>query len=226
MKRLLSTALVVVVLLALGALAVLARSGSNILAPGDSVAAAQPQTAAAPAAGPKYNAIALPLDNGIVLASELAADITATTGATALQVLKLDPTAGWAIYDSSDPFTEDINLAVGDAVMLLMEGSVTTVYSLVGDVPDQGTVHFDLVGATPACKYNYISLPLDQSTITLASELAAEIGGVTQVLEWNPNSGYAIYDPTDPFSEDIVVKIGYPYLLCMSDSKTWPPVSP
>ena len=50
MKRLLSTALAVALLLGLGALAVLARGGGDILTPADNVvaAAAQPQTAAAP----------------------------------------------------------------------------------------------------------------------------------------------------------------------------------
>ena len=45
MKRLLSTALAVALLLSLGALAVLARGGGDILTPADSVvsAAAQPQ---------------------------------------------------------------------------------------------------------------------------------------------------------------------------------------
>jgi hypothetical protein len=226
MKRFVSTALVVVLLLGLGTLAVLARGGGDILTPAGSVAAAQSQTAAAPDAGPKYNAIALALDNGKHLASTLVADVNATSGATALQALKLDPIAGWAVYDPADAFSEDFSLVVGDAVVLLMQGSNPTVYSLLGDVPAQGSVKFALVGATPTCKYNYISLPLDQAAITLASGLATNIGDVAQILQWNPDSGYAVYDPTDAFSEDFAVKIGYPYLVCMTASKTWPPVSP
>ena len=51
MKRLVSTALAVALLLGLGALAVLARGGGEILSPADNAvaAAAQAQTAAAPA---------------------------------------------------------------------------------------------------------------------------------------------------------------------------------
>ena len=61
--------------------------------------------------------------------------------------------------DPADEYSENFTLAVGDAVMLLMQGSTPKVYSLVGDVPAQGSVYFNLVGATPTCKCNYISLP-------------------------------------------------------------------
>jgi len=230
MKRLVSTALAVALLLGLGALAVLARNGGSILTPAGSVAAAaQPQTAAAPTAdGPKYNAIALALDNGKHLASTLAADITATTDATALQVLKWSPDMGYAVYDPTDLASEDFAIVVGDAVFVLMQGASATTYSLVGDVPAQGSVSFSLVGQTGTCKYNFISLPLDQGSLTLASELAGAIdavsptGGVSQVLKWDPTMGYAVYDPTDLASEDFAVQIGYPYFVCMTTSKTWP----
>ena len=223
MKRLLSTALAVALLLSLGALAVVARGGGNILTPADSVvSAAAPD---APAAGEKYNSIALALDNGKNLASTLMADITATSGATALQVLKWDPDAGYAVYDPTDPASEDFAILVGDPVFVLMQGSSTTTYSLVGDVPDEGSVSFGLVGAA-TCKYNFISLPLDQGAITLASQLATAIGGVSQVLQWDPTAGYTVYDPTDPASEDFSVKIGYPYFVCMTASKPWPVYTP
>ena len=71
MKRLLSTALAVALLLSLGALAVLARGGGDILTPADSVvsAAAQPQTPPRRTqTAPKYNSIALPLKMATTLA--------------------------------------------------------------------------------------------------------------------------------------------------------------
>jgi hypothetical protein len=229
MKRTLSTILAVALLLGLGTLAVLARGGGDILTPADNVvaAAAQPQTAAAPdAGGPKYNAIALALDNGKHLASTLAADITATasgtTGATALQVLKWDPDTGYVVWDPTDPLSEDFAIDVGDPVLVLVQGTAATnTYSLVGDVPPQGSVQFSLSGGTP-CKYNFISIPLDKGSIALASGLASNIADVTQVLYWDPTGGYTVWDPTDPLSEDFAVKIGYPYLVCMTASKTWP----
>ncbi|MCX6032248.1 MAG: hypothetical protein NT169_23515 [Chloroflexi bacterium] len=238
MKRLLSTAFAVVLLLGLAALAVLARpneavqttsaradSGVTVNAPPSPLGKLP---ASAKAGGPKYNTIALAIDNGKAFASELVNDINATTGSTALQALKWDATTGFAIYDPNDLFSVDFPLAVGDPVFLLMQGASATVYSLVGNVPAAGSVHFNLTGATPACKYNFISVPLDKGPIngiggiTLASELATNIGDVSQVLAWDPNTGFAIYDPNDLFSVDFSVQIGYPYYVCMTASKTWP----
>jgi hypothetical protein len=76
MKRLLSTALAVALLLGFGALAVLARGGGDILTPADNAvaAAAQAQTAAAPDAPAvtyKYNDVALVLDVPSITDGEL-----------------------------------------------------------------------------------------------------------------------------------------------------------
>ena len=227
-KRLFSTALAVVLLLGLAALAVLARPASDAqVTQADSVAAKPPSPlsllAMAPkVGGAKYNAIAVAIDNDKHLASALADDITATTGATALQVLKWHPDIGFSIYDPTDPFSEDFALAVGDPVFVLMQGTTATVYSLVGAVPAQNSVHFALLGSATACRYNFISVPLDKSALTLASELANDIGDAVQVLKWDPDTGFSIYDPTDPFSEDFQVRIGYPYFVCMAANKTWP----
>jgi hypothetical protein len=230
MKRILSTILAVALLLGLGALAVLARGGGDILTPADNVVAAalQPQTAAAPVVGgPKYNAIALALDNGKHLASTLAADINAPSGALALQVLKWDPNNGYTIYDPLDDPPEDFAILVGDPVFVLMQGTSAKTYSIVGDVPAEGSVSFALVGNSTSCKYNFISLPLDQGSIKTAGQLASAIngvspiGGVSQVLAWDPTAGYTIYDPNTP-EEDFSVQIGYPYFVCMTISKTWP----
>lgn len=223
MKRTLSTVVAVALLLGLGALAVLALPGAQVAGNPAPVVMAAPMAAPdAPAAGGKYNAIALPLDNGITLASALVSDINATTGATAVQALQWDANLGYTLYDPMDPFSVDFTLTVGDAVFVLVEGTASTVYSMVGDVPDQGSVDFSLVGASPDCKYNWISIPLDKDLLTLASELATDIGDVSQVLVWDPTNGFTMYDPADPFSVDFSVRIGYPYFVCLTASKTWP----
>jgi hypothetical protein len=224
MRRVLTTVLAVALLLGLGALAVLALpNGSAPLAGAPAVSAAAPEFEPdAPNAGGKYNQIGLPLDNRITLASALVNDINATTGGTATQAFKWDPNNGYSLYDPNDPFSVDFSLKVGDPVLILMEGTAgNLVYSMVGDVPAQGSVKFNLVGATP-CKLNHITLPLDKGSITLASQLTTAIGDVSQVLVWDPNNGYTIYDPQDPFSQDFSVRIGYPYFVCTTASKTWP----
>ncbi len=223
MKRALSTMVAVALLLGLGALAVLALPGAQVAVNPASVVMAAPLAAPeAPTTGGKYNAIALPLDNGITLASALVSDINATSGATAVQALKWNANFGYTLYDPTDPFSVDFTLAVGDAVFVVVEGTGSPVYSMVGDVPAQGSVHFALVGASPTCKYNWISIPLDQGAITHASGLATAIGDVSQILVWDPTNGYTMYDPADPFSVDFSVRIGYPYFVCLTASKTWP----
>jgi hypothetical protein len=233
MKRLVSTALAIALLLGLGALAVLARGGGDILTPaGNAVAAAaQPQTAAAPDApmAAKYNAIAVPLIvSGISDASSLKSYIEANvSGVTVTQLLKWDatipPLGDYRVYTGSS-FSDNFGVATGDAVFVLAQGTTPTTLSFVGDVPAQGAVSFNLVGDPGTCRYNFISVPLDKGSIVNAAGLAAAIGDVQQVLSWDPSilpeGDFRVYTGS-PFSENFDVKIGYPYFLCMSASKTW-----
>jgi hypothetical protein len=239
MKRLLSTALAVTLLLGLGALAVLARGGGDILSPADNVvsAAVQPQTAAAPdapAIGGKYNAVAIPLIvSGINDAASLKSYIeTNVPGVTVAQLLKWDaailPTGDYRIYTGSS-FSDNFDVDTGDAIFVLAEGSTPTVLSFVGDVPAEGSVSFSLVGDSAACRYNFISVPLNKGSITDAAGLRSAIGGsaisdVAQVLSWDesiaPNGDFRIYTGSS-FSDNFPVKIGYPYFVCMLASKPW-----
>ena len=232
MKRTLSTILAVALLLGLGALAVLARGGGDILTPVRVAPVALAAAPDAPAAGPKYNAIALPLDTGLSLASELEAYIETSTGNTVSQILKWDPTQGaegsYVIYEPGSPFSVDFGLrSAGDALFALMSGTSTTL-SLVGDVPPERSVTFDLVGDPAGCHYNFISVPLDMGAIATAEDLALSIGDVVQALSWDAAQGdegaYIIYEPGSPFSVDFDVEIGYPYFVCVSNAtaKTWP----
>lgn len=226
MGRVLSTIVAVALLLGLGVLAVMALPGAAAPMTAGSVAAAplavEPDAPAADT-GAKYNTIALPLHSGHTSASALVNDINSTTDSTALQLLKWDPNMGYVVYDPSDPFGEDFALSVGDPLWVLIQGASTQdVYSMVGGVPLQGEVWFQLAGDSAACKYNFISVPLDKGNIITASGLATDIGNVASVLKWDATLGFVVYDPSDPFGEDFEVRIGYPYYVCMTASKTWP----
>ena len=73
-------------------------------------------------------------------------------------------------------------------LLLNNTNSSLTVVSFVGDVPDANSIKFTLVGAT-ACKYNQVSIPLEQSDINDSRRaLATSMGGptnVSQVLRWD-----------------------------------------
>jgi hypothetical protein len=253
MKRTLSTILAVTLLLGLGALAVLARGGGDILTPVRAapvaLAAAQPQTAAAPdapATGPNWNAIAMALDSisTIPNAQALADAIPGTQ-----QLLTWDKAAQafdfyvpYPVVPDPDGLGNNFDLTVGMPVMVQVDSSASKTFSLVGDVPPQtgnsGAVQFSLVGGTP-CQWNFISLPLDQGSITKAQQLAdainAKIGDgnahVEQLLVWDATSTvqafdfyvpYPVVPDPDGLGNNFDTYIGYPYLVCVNTSTSWP----
>lgn len=231
MKVSTSSLAIIVVLVVLGALTLMALprgmdasvppSGS----PGAAViplASALSESLKSPNSDAKFNTLALALDTGIANASSLVADIEAKTTSSVLQVMRWDATYGFTVYDPDDIFSDDFGLTVGDPVFVLMQGSTTEIYGLIGEVPSEQSVTFDLVGNAATCKFNFISVPLDKSSLTTASALASDIGDVSQILKWDPTYGFVLYDPDDILSDNFVVKIGYPYFVCMSASKTWP----
>ena len=240
MKRLILTALAVALLLSLGALAVLARGGGDILTPADSgvSAAAQPQTAAAPDApaapdANMFNFIALPLDSSSSITPFRASGLAAYIGSSVKQVMKWNSdlqgfdTFVPGVSPPVPPF--DFSLVVGGSYFLEL-GSGTTVLSLVGNVPASGSISQSLLPGSSAteCRFNSISIPLDRADITNAQGLAADVGGVSQVMTWNATlQGFDSYvpgvsPPVPPFNFD--VKIGYPYFLCVNSNgpTTWP----
>ena len=235
MKRILSTVLVVALLLGLGGLAVLARGGGSVLTPAGSVVAAapQPQTAAAPdapAVTSRYHSFTMPLDVGISNASGMKTYIESSTGATVSKLLKWDASLGasgaWRTYEPANPFSDDFLLTVGDAFFALVNTATPGVLSFAGNVPAQHSITFSLLGNAGACRYNFISLPLDKSGLAKAADLAGDIGNVSKILVWDATLGTAgswrTYEPGNPFSENFNVQIGYPYFVCMLLSKPWP----
>ncbi len=236
MKRLFSTMLAVVVLLGLGALAMLAVPGgaglpaqaaSALAAPaaqGDTTATQPEMPAAAPLSN-SYNLIALPLDSTASISPFTAAGLAAYVGSNVKAVIMYDSgTQGFKTHTVGSPFN-NFSLTIGGAYFLEVDATPVTVVSFVGGVPDPGTVVFTLArGATPSeCRYNAISVPLDKSTITLASELAAAITGVNQVVFWDAGTqGFKTHTVGSPFN-NLPVKIGYPYFVCVNSTgpATW-----
>lgn len=176
----------------------------------------------------KYYALTQVLDNGVTSASDLVSNITSTTSITPVTILKWDPNIGYAFYNPRNPGgggSTDFSINVGDPIYVEAEADFGTTYTIVGDVPEQTAISFQLEGDAGVCKYNFISIPLHRSDLVDAAALAADIGDVDQILEWDPNAGYAFYNPANPEgggSTNFPVKIGYPYFVCMNNSKTWP----
>ena len=240
MKRFISTALAVFLLLGLALLAVLARPNGGLQDASARADSPVGQTESAQVTSPevapsspsavvnKYNMIALPLDTTGVITPFKASGLAAYQPGTK-QVLQWS--ASNQKYDSYTPGVSppplNFNLSLAGSYLLLLDSTSGYTFTIVGGVPVSGTVHFTLtVGTASICKYNAISVPLQRSDITNASQLAAAIGGVKQVLKWNAgNQKYDSYTPgVSPPPLNFAVSIGYPYLVCLNNlaPTLWP----
>jgi len=243
MKRLLSTALAVALLLGLGALAVLARGGGDILAPADNVvvAAPQPQTAAAPDAPTaisKWNSLAVPLQVPNINTSDKVANYITTgnpntPGNGITRVMKWNGLR-WLEYYPQTPFLGDDDFPVntGDSLLVLADQNLTaTTVSWVGDVPAVGAVRNILAPNA----WNSIIIPLDQfatygspgAPSGTAATLASAITNVDRVMKWdNTVQRWFEYYPDAPFlgDDDFSVFAGYPYMIHtkVSPPTQWP----
>lgn len=247
MKRILSTALAIALLLGLGALAILASpSGAGGL-----LTAAQPAAVAlaatnfqgaaapdAPDAAQNFNMIAMPLD-----ATNQFTSAGYTFTADGLMKLagggtKVKQVGHWKAADGVyetwtwDPDEEkalgiDFDLEVGQAYWLLLESTAGTVISFVGDVPEANSVQFTLVRGDP-CAFNQFSIPLEQSAIASADDLMMALDA-KQVSRWVASSQQFESWTWDPDEEkavgiDFPVQIGYPYIACLETGTPtlWP----
>jgi hypothetical protein len=222
MRNVFSAVLFAVIFIGLGALVFAsAPTGDNVAvlpdAPEAQVVAGAPQ--AAVAAVGNYNAISMVLDNGITNSTALMADVTSTTGVTATDVVRYDPTLGFVPASSSGQFP----VTVGQPLFVRAQGLIADTYTIVGDVPPAGSINYSLSYNSGACTYNFISLPLDQGAITNAYELGTDIGDVVRVVRYDVTLGFLPYEmsagPGDP---GFGVSIGYPYFVCVSAAKSWP----
>lgn len=221
MGRVLSTIIAVALLLGLGALAVLALPGTGAPMTASPVAAA-PLAAEpdAPAAGNTFNVIALPLDSSAQF-PYTADGLLSFVGSSAQQVLTWDAVSQSYLFRFPDGFGDNFDLMTGGVYWLELDSTAPQVASFVGNVPAAGTINFSLLGGSP-CKWNEISVPLDRVDITTASQLIVAIGDVEQVVTWDAATSGYIFRYADGFGDDFPVKIGYPYGVCMLNTKTWP----
>lgn len=253
MKRAISTGLAVVLLLGLGGLAVLARpGGTDLLSPARiapvALAVPQPHAAApaaqgetdaaaapaAPTASAGLNWIAVPLSNAsLINASDLATDIQTNTGKTVATVERWNSVGQNYLTYVHDVGIGNFPLTVGGVYRIAMSGGGSNVvWSLVGDVPDPSQFTYTL-RETAGSDLNWIMLPLDKDTVTMASALATDIethssGAVTvdTVERWNvTGQNYLTYIHSLGIG-DFPVKIGYPYRVTVDvatgSSVTWP----
>ena len=246
MKRLFSSLLFAGLLLVLGAAAFLAFPGGGLeVAQPDPVLDAGAAPAAqneAPTVTQNWNAIAIPLDasSTITNAQGIADQITGTQ-----RVMYWNPASqAFSFYIPNTVVpggfppspVGGFSTHTGGAYFVLVDGTAPTAFTVVGDVPpqtgDTGAVQFSIAGGSP-CEWNFLSIPLDQSSLVNAQALADSIGAgtVERIMTWNSSSqafSFYIPNPIVPggFPPSPVggfsISIGNPYFLCVSSATTWP----
>lgn len=174
-----------------------------------------------------FNMIGLPLDSTSLITPFQASGLINYVGGGVEQVLRWDSALqGYEFYDTFSPSFLNFPLTIGQAYLLETDSEVSPLLSLVGNVPLQGSVTFDFtLGSSSTCAFNSLTIPLDRTDITQASDLMADITGVEQVLKWNVVlQGYESYDGFGPFFTNFAVKAGYPYLVCLNNTapNSWP----
>ncbi len=174
-----------------------------------------------------FNMIGLPLDSTASIVPFQASGLISYVGDGIEQVLKWDSALqGYEGYDIFSPGFLNFPLTIGQAYLLETDSEVSTVLTLVGNVPAQGSVTFDfIIGSASACAFNSLTIPLDRTDIALASDLMANITGVDQVLTWNVFlQGYDSYDGSGPSFLNFPVRAGHPYLVCLNNMApaSWP----
>ena len=178
----------------------------------------------------KLNMIALPLDSTVSISPFKASGLAAYVGPGVKQVLKWNASVqNFDTHFPGVPFEPDFDLTIGGLYGLVIDDTPANILTFVGDVPSQGSISFSfLPGTASVCSLNSLSIPLDRIDITRASELAADIGGVTQVLAWNPaiqnfNTFFPDFD-TPGSSLDFATHTGYPFFVCLTDAApvSWP----
>ncbi|MBN2551067.1 MAG: hypothetical protein JXB15_18035 [Anaerolineales bacterium] len=168
-----------------------------------------------------YSDVSMVFQNSsITKASHLATYI----GSSVISVMHYNATT-----QTFDPYivgapSTDFDLTVGEFLFILTNNTAPASFPMVGNVPDAGSVSFSLVSGSPP-KYNYLSLPLDRSDLTLASEIVSDVGGgVVALLAFRINTQtFDFYLPTSP-STDFSVVIGEPFVLLLTTGApiNWP----
>ena len=161
-----------------------------------------------------YNTIALAMEQGYTMASEVGDAIPATTVGTwdpAAEVWNTIDAFPWGGWDGTD-----FAVAAGDPLLINIDAA-TDFYS-IGDLPAPAT--YSLVAG-----YNTIMVPLNKSALNMASLVGDDIPATT-VGSWDPATEVWVTIDAFPWGgwdgTDFATTIGMPLLVNVDAASTWP----
>jgi len=168
------------------------------------------------------NLVAMPMDDGYILTSEVAA--VYNTDEDIINTINLwDPsTQTWSFATNYGGGFWDPDLTVGPGYILFFNSVTPLTFYSIGSMPATNAQYNIVQGL------NTIMVPLNMSYLTLTSEVAASIGDgeylntinmwdpITQTWAFATNYGGGFWDP------DLSVSIGTPLFVNSTNSVTWP----
>jgi hypothetical protein len=159
-----------------------------------------------------FNEITLSLNiNGVSNAAELMAAIPGCNSVARWN-------ASLQGYEQYVPGLEFTNFNVYMGYPYYVNIMKDTVFTLLGEI---ATPSFNLV-TTLTTDFNEVTLTLDKTNITKASELMADIPNCNSVAFWDASmQGYYQYVPALSFT-DFDVRVGYPYYVNVTADVIWP----
>jgi len=163
------------------------------------------------------NFIALPMDTGYTMASDLG---NAYLGQIDAISRWIPSTQSWAAASySAGIWYDDFTLEPGNSYMVNVTEAIT-VYSVGPMVPP---LQYNLVTGTTG-NLNFIMVPLDRSDLAFASELGDDIGVVDAVSQWiaGTQSWSAASYSAGIWYDDFGIEIAKPLMVNITEAVTWP----
>lgn len=171
---------------------------------------------------PGLNFVAMPMDDGLMLTSEVGAVYNVADEYIDTINMWNSDTQAWDFAVNYGGGFWDPDLEVGTGYVLYFNTSAAFPFYSMGNMPAQEATYNIVAGL------NTVMIPLNQSALTLTSEVGATIGdgeyvdtinlwnSDTQAWDFAVNYGGGFWDP------DLDVAIGMPLYLNSADVATWP----
>ncbi len=181
--------------------------------------------------GTDYAWMALALDDtALAMASDLESAIEAhsSPATNCLTVSQWNPTAQTYTHYTTVPIPMG-DFALMPGLPCRVEVTAGAVFTLTGGVPAAGSLSFQL-HATTGTDYTWLSLPLELSALTMASDLEAHIEAHSDpatdcltISQWNPTAqAYTHYTTVPVPMGDFAIAPGRPYRVEVTAGAVWP----